>query len=130
MKTHRPLIIGAGLVVITLLVLLFTQAAPGPIPTRTATPAQLVTPFIVVTSEGGTPVALLPTLTPTPQPTPVPTKPRPGYTPVPDNVISPVVIDQSPLPGEEADPAGSTSWSSIAPWITRRSNPPSRFIQR
>ncbi len=112
MKTNRPLIIGAGLVaVIVLLVLVLSRATPTPPPVTTpfspgATPiGPVTTPFNVI--PGGTPIALtLPTITPTPQPTPIPTKPRPGYTPVPDNVVSPVVIDQSPLPGEEAQPDG------------------------
>jgi hypothetical protein len=34
----------------------------------------------------------------------IPTKPRPGYTPVPDTVLSPQVIDQNPYPGQEAAP--------------------------
>jgi hypothetical protein len=56
------------------------------------TPAASAAPFII------------PTATATPQPTPVPTKPRPGYTPVPDTVLSPQVIDQNPYPGQEASP--------------------------
>src|SRR3989304_1942278 len=113
MKNSRPLIVGAGLiVVIGLLVLLLSQQTVGPKPTGTpvtpikgSTPVKGSTPF-VVTSESVA-AFTLPTLTPTPQATPVPTKPRPGYTPVPDNVISPIVVDQSPQPGEEARPDGS-----------------------
>ena len=56
------------------------------------TPAASQTPFII------------PTATATPLPTPIPTKPRPGYTPVPDTVLSPQVIDQNPYPGQEAAP--------------------------
>ena len=56
------------------------------------TPAASQVPFII------------PTATATPLPTPIPTKPRPGYTPVPDTVLSPQVIDQNPLPGQEAAP--------------------------
>ena len=107
MSNKRPLVIGAGLVAaIGTLLLLFTQQ-PAPVPVR-PTPIVMFTPSFGVTPGSVTPVAqLLPTVTPTPQPTPVPTKPRPGYTPVPDNVVSPVVVDQSPAPGEEARPDGS-----------------------
>ncbi len=44
------------------------------------------------------------TSTPTPIPTPLPTRPRVGYTPVADDVVSPVVIQRSPGPAEEQAP--------------------------
>ncbi len=105
MSNKRPLMIGAGLVagLGALLLLLSQQQQPPVLPTPqiTSRPSFNVTP-------SGTQIAqILPTLTPTSQPTPVPTKPRPGYTPVPDSVVSPIVIDQSPAPGEEARPDGS-----------------------
>ena len=66
--------------------------ASSPVPPIGITPAASLAPFII------------PTATATPLPTPVPTKPRPGYTPVPDTVLSPQVIDQNPYPGQEAAP--------------------------
>ena len=64
----------------------------SPVPPIGITPAASAAPFII------------PTATATPLPTPIPTKPRPGYTPVPDTVLSPQVIDQNPYPGQEAAP--------------------------
>jgi hypothetical protein len=105
MSNKRPLMIGAGLVAgIGALLLLFSQQ---PQPSVRPTPPIVSTPSFGVTPSGTQVSQLLPTLTPTSQPTPVPTKPRPGYTPVPDNVVSPIVVDQSPAPGEEARPDGS-----------------------
>ena len=101
MKPYRSLIAVAALVAVVFVVV--SCSSPTPVP---PTPANPATPFNV--TPAASPVSLdLPTLTPTPQPTPLPTKPRPGYTPVPDSVVSPVVIDQSPLAGEEAKPEGT-----------------------
>lgn len=97
MKTHRSLIIALSSILILAAAAACGTPGPGP------APIVVTTPFVVTPADTPVPINL-PTLTPTPQPTPIPTKPRPGYTPVPDNVISPVVIEQSPLPGEEAKP--------------------------
>jgi hypothetical protein len=106
MSNKRPLLIGAGLVAGLGAVLLLLGQPPQP-PVR-PTPPIVITPAFGVTPGSSTPIAqLLATVTPTPLPTAVPTKPRPGYTPVPDSVISPIVVDQSPAPGEEARPDGS-----------------------
>ncbi|MEN9934619.1 MAG: hypothetical protein RLZZ387_1198 [Chloroflexota bacterium] len=48
--------------------------------------------------------------TPTPQatrPTMPPNAPRPGYTPVPEGEVSPVVLQRTPAPGEELAPDGA-----------------------
>lgn len=103
MKPYRPLLILAAFVAVAVAVV--SCASPTPAP-PTPRPIDSGTPF-AVTPEPSLPDLTLPTLTPTPPPTPLPTKPRPGYTPVPDNVISPVVIDRSPLPGEAASPDGA-----------------------
>ncbi|HET7377039.1 MAG TPA: Ig-like domain-containing protein, partial [Anaerolineae bacterium] len=104
MSKKRPLMIvtglGGGLII---LLLLLSQQQPSVPPANTATPGVI---FNITPS--GTQIAVaLPTITPTPPPTAVPTKPHPGYTPVPDNVVSPIVVEQAPLPGEEARPNGS-----------------------
>ncbi len=44
------------------------------------------------------------TSTPTPIPTALPTRPRVGYTPIPEDVVSPVVLQRSPGLGEEHAP--------------------------
>lgn len=103
MPSHRPLLIVAALVIAVTVIV--SCASPTPVP-PTPRPIDSATPF-AVTPEPSLPDLTLPTLTPTPQPTPLPTKPRPGYTPVPDDVVSPVVIDRSPLPGEAASPDGA-----------------------
>src|SRR5512141_2159074 len=101
MSRKRPLMIGASLAVgLGALLLLLSQQQPSVPPANTSTPA-----VIFNLTPSGTQIAVaLPTITPTPPPTAVPTKPHPGYTPVPDNVVSPIVVEQSPLPGEEAPP--------------------------
>src|SRR5512143_1475143 len=103
MKPYRSLIIVAVLIAAVFVVI--SCSSPTPV-LPTSTPANPATPFNV--TPAASPVSLdLPTLTPTPQPTPLPTKPRPGYTPIPDDVVSPVVVDQSPVAGEEAKPDGT-----------------------
>ena len=97
MKTYRLLI--AAALLLSALFVLSNCSSPTPLP-----PPGTLTPFVVSTPAVTLPQLDLPTLTPTPQPTPLPTKPRPGYTPVPDSVISPVVINRSPLAGETAKP--------------------------
>lgn len=99
MKTHRLLI--AAALLLSALFILSNCSSPTPVPTP---PRDTLTPLVVSTPAVTLPPLELPTLTPTPLPTPLPTKPRPGYTPVPDSVISPVVIDRSPLAGETAKP--------------------------
>ena len=106
MKTHR-LLIAAALFLLVAFVL-SNCGSPSPVPpTPPPPPPDTSTPFVVSTPSVTLPSLDLPTLTPTPQPTPLPTKPRPGYTPVPDSVISPVVIERSPLAGETAKPDGA-----------------------
>jgi hypothetical protein len=102
MKPSRLLLI-AGLAVLIFAVLSACGSpGPGPIESTPVGPSSPVPPF------GITPAAqapfVIPTATATPLPTPIPTKPRPGYTPVPDTVLSPQVIDQNPYPGQEAAP--------------------------
>src|SRR5512134_1537874 len=102
MKPSRLLLI-AGLGVLIFAVLSACGSpGPGPIVSTPVGPSSPVPPI------GITPVAqspfVIPTATATPLPTPIPTKPRPGYTPVPDTVLSPQVIDQSPAAGHEAAP--------------------------
>ncbi|HTP11441.1 MAG TPA: Ig-like domain-containing protein, partial [Anaerolineae bacterium] len=105
MKPSRLLLI-AGLAVLIFAVL-SACGSPGPGPI-VSTPVAPPPPFGVTSAPplGVTPVSqapfVIPTATATPLPTPIPTKPRPGYTPVPDTVLSPQVIDQNPLPGQEA----------------------------
>ncbi len=48
-----------------------------------------------------------PTVTPTREPTPLPARPVIGYTPVPPETISPVVIQRSPEIGQEFAPGGA-----------------------
>jgi hypothetical protein len=105
MKPSR-LLLFAGIAVLIFAVL-SACGSPGPGPViATSTP---VGPSSPVPPIGITPAAsaapfIIPTATATPLPTPIPTKPRPGYTPVPDTVLSPQVIDQNPYPGQEAAP--------------------------
>src|SRR5512136_347067 len=108
MKTSRWLFITAAAIFIFAALGACGSPGPGPIP---STPVRPQPPVGVTTAPplGVTPVAsqapfIIPTATATLLPTPIPTKPRPGYTPVPDNVQSPQVIDQNPLPGQEAAP--------------------------
>jgi alpha-2-macroglobulin len=108
MKPSR-LLLTAGLAVLVFAILSACGSpGPGPLP---PTPGGPQPPIEVTTVPplGVTPAAsqvpfIIPTATATPQATPIPTKPRPGYTPVPDTVLSPQVIDQNPLPGQEAAP--------------------------
>ncbi len=108
MKPSRLLLI-AGFAVLVFAAL-SACGSPGPGPAVvTSTP---VGPSSPVPPIGVTPAAasaapfIIPTATATPLPTPMPTKPRPGYTPVPDTALSPQVIDQNPYPGQEAAPDG------------------------
>ena len=107
MKPSRLLLI-AGIAVLVFAVL-SACGSPGPGPIA-STPVGPQPPVGVRgTAVGVTPAAsqapfIIPTATATPLPTPIPTKPRPGYTPVPDTVLSPQVIDQNPYPGQEAAP--------------------------
>jgi uncharacterized protein YfaS (alpha-2-macroglobulin family) len=108
MKPSR-LLLTAGIAVLVFAILSACGSpGPGPLP---ATPVGPQPPVGVtrVPPLGVTPAAsqvpfIIPTATATPLPTPIPTKPRPGYTPVPDTVLSPQVIDQNPLPGQETAP--------------------------
>ena len=108
MKPSR-LLLTAGIAVLVFAILSACGSpAPGPLP---ATPVGPQPPVEITAAPplGVTPAAsqvpfIIPTATATPQATPIPTKPRPGYTPVPDTVFSPQVIDQNPLPGQEAAP--------------------------
>src|SRR5512143_208581 len=108
MKPSRLLLI-AGIAVLVFAVL-SACGSPGPGPLA-STPIGPQPPGGVTTAPplGVAPAAsqapfIIPTATATPLPTPIPTKPRPGYTPVPDTVLSPQVIDQNPYPGQEAAP--------------------------
>ena len=67
-------------------------------------PSSPVPPIGVTPAAASAAPFIIPTATATPLPTPMPTKPRPGYTPVPDTALSPQVIDQNPYPGQEAAP--------------------------
>jgi uncharacterized protein YfaS (alpha-2-macroglobulin family) len=100
MKPSRLLLIAGIAVLIFAVLSACGSPGPGPIETTPVGPSSPVPPF------GITPAAqapfVIPTATATPLPTPIPTKPRPGYTPVPDTVLSPQVIDQNPYPGQEA----------------------------
>ena len=108
MKPSR-LLLTVGIAVLVFAILSACGSpGPGPLP---ATPDWHHPPVGVTSAPplGVTPAAsqvpfIISTATATPQPTPIPTKPRPGYTPVPDTVLSPQVIDQNPLPGQEAAP--------------------------
>ncbi|MFO7167437.1 MAG: Ig-like domain-containing protein [Chloroflexota bacterium] len=67
--------------------------------------ASLLLTLVVVAGCAPTP----PQPTPTPQaarPSPVPTAPRVGYTPVPPDQVSPVVLQRTPARGEELPPDG------------------------
>ena len=90
--SRRTRIAVAGLigtaVVAGAVILLNQPAGPAPGITPSATPGIVVR----VTS------------TPTPSPTPLPTKPRVGYTPIPDDVVSPIVMQRSPAIGQEQAP--------------------------
>src|SRR5512139_3486287 len=108
MKPSRLLLI-AGIAVLVFAVL-SACGSPGPGPIA-STPIGPQPPGGATTAPplGVTPAAsqapfIIPTATVTPLPTPMPTKPRPGYTLVPDTVLSPQVIDQNPYPGQEAAP--------------------------
>ena len=109
MKPSRLLLI-AGLAVLIFAVLSACGSpGPAPAPTPTQAPNTPIGPSSPVPPIGVTPAAsaapfIIPTATMTPQPTPIPTKPRPGYTPVPDTALSPQVIDQNPYPGQETAP--------------------------
>jgi uncharacterized protein YfaS (alpha-2-macroglobulin family) len=105
MKPSRLLLIAGITVLIFAVLSACGSPGPGPIVSTPVGPQ----PPVGVTSVppmGVTPVSqapfVIPTATATPLPTPIPTKPRPGYTPVPDTVLSPQVIDQNPYPGQEA----------------------------
>ncbi|HEY4688728.1 MAG TPA: Ig-like domain-containing protein [Anaerolineae bacterium] len=65
---------------------------------------QPTTPPLVVTPSVTPGVVVRITSTPTLPPTPLPTKPRVGYTPVPDDVVSPIVMQRSPDTGQEQPP--------------------------
>lgn len=81
----------AGIAVVAGAIVLSGQPATPP-GDQTATPSS--TPGVVIRV----------TPTPTLSPTPLPTKPRVGYTPVPEGVISPIVVQRSPSLGEEQAP--------------------------
>src|SRR5512137_2643789 len=108
MKPSR-LLLTAGIAVLVFAILSACGSpGPGPLP---ATPVGPQPPMGVTSAPplGVTPAAsavpfIIPTATLMPTATPIPTKPRPGYTPVPDTVLSPQVIDQNPYPGQEAAP--------------------------
>ncbi len=102
MKPSR-LLLAAGIAVLIFAVLSACGSpGPGPLPSTPVGPSSPMPPI------GITPAAqapfIIPTATATPLPTPIPTKPRPGYTPVPDTVLSPQVIDQNPVAGQEVAP--------------------------
>ena len=48
----------------------------------------------------------MPTSTPTVEPTAPPPRPVVGYTPVPSDTVSPIVVQRSPEPGQEFAPGG------------------------
>ncbi len=79
----------AGVAVVAGAVILSSQPA-GPQPD--VTPSPTTRPVVLITR------------TSTPIPTPLPTRPRVGYTPIPDDVVSPVVIQRSPELGQEQAP--------------------------
>ncbi|CAG0935203.1 Alpha-2-macroglobulin [Thermoflexales bacterium] len=104
MKPSR-LLLTAGIAFLVFAVLSACGSpGPGPLPATPVGPASPLPP-IGVTRVAQVPF-IIPTATATLLPTPIPTKPRPGYTPVPEDVQSPQVIDQNPVAGQEAAPDG------------------------
>ena len=104
MKPSRLLLI-AGIAVLVFAVLSACGSpGPGPHSPRRRWGRRALYPRSGLRRAASAAPFIIPTATATPLPTPIPTKPRPGYTPVPDTVLSPQVIDQNPYPGQEAAP--------------------------
>ena len=81
----------AGIAVIAGAIALFSQS-PGQPPVQTGTPTSTSIGVVRITPS------------PTSFPTPLPTRPRVGYTPVAEDVLSPIVVQRSPATGEEQAP--------------------------
>lgn len=102
MSRHRLLLV-VGLVVIGAAALAFAALRSS----RSVVVQQpTVAPVATATAQGASTAAAMATATARVAATPVPTRPRPQYTAVATDIISPVVVEQSPARGEALAPDG------------------------